>query len=102
MATSKETAEFILDTLGDRATFSVRPMFGEYCLCANRKPVGFICDETLFVKILPASQPLAHQCEQGSAYPGSKPYYMVDESLLHQPELGQILLSIAESLPAKK
>lgn len=102
MATSKDTAEFILDKLGDRVTFSVRPMFGEYCLYANRKPVAFICDDTLFVKIVPASEALAAECELGQAYPGSKPYYIADESLLDKPELVEILLAIADATPAKK
>ena len=101
MATSKDVAEFILDKLGDRATFSVRPMFGEYCLYANRKPVAFICDDTLFIKIVPASEALASQCEQGQAYPGSKLYYIADESLLDKPELVEILLAIAASLSVK-
>ena len=102
MATSKETAEFILDKLGDRTTFTVRPMFGEFCLYVNRKPVGFICDEMLFVKIVPASAILAAECEQGQAYPGSKPYYVIDESLLDKPELIDVLVAVGDSIPAKK
>jgi TfoX/Sxy family transcriptional regulator of competence genes len=102
MSTSKEIAEFILDKLGSPHTFSVRRMFGEYALYARGKTVGFICDDTLFIKILPASAQLAAICEQGPAYPGSKPYYIVDEAHLDLPQLPGILLAVAEAVPAKR
>jgi TfoX/Sxy family transcriptional regulator of competence genes len=102
MSTTKATAEFILDKLGDRNTFAVRPMFGEYALYAKGKTVGFICDDTLFVKILPASQPLADSCQRGPAYPGSKDYYVIEEWQFDEPQLAEVLLAVAETVPAKK
>ncbi len=102
MATSKATAAHILDSLGDQSTFSVRPMFGEYALYANGKTVGFICDDTLFIKIVPASSALMERYEQGQPYPGSKPYYVVEEDMYADPDLKEILLAIAASIPAKK
>ncbi len=102
MATQKETVEFLLEKLDDKR-FSVRPMFGEYALYADGKTVGFVCDDTLFVKILPESATLEDQCEKGEAYPGSKPYYVVEESQLSSIEdLPAILFDIAASIPAKK
>ncbi len=103
MATSPEAMEFILDKLGDRERFSVRRMFGEYALYADGKTVAFICDDTLFVKIVPASASLEEVCEQGEAYPGSKPYYVVGEDQLDTIEdLPGILYDIAATIPAKK
>lgn len=103
MATSKDTVEFILEKLRSPKRFSTRSMFGEYALYADGKVVGFICDDTLFVKILPASEELEALCEQGPAYPGSKLYYVVEEEDLTKIEqLPNILLAIAKSLPAKK
>lgn len=102
MSTSPESAAFILDALGDRTIFTVRRMFGEFCLYAHGKPVGFICNDTLFVKIASASMPLERLCEKGECYPGSKDYYIVDEGQLHMPELPNILRAVAESIPEKK
>jgi DNA transformation protein len=102
MSTSKDTIEFILDKLKDRSVFSIRSMFGEFALYAKGKTVAFVCEDTLFVKILPASENLAKICEQGPAYPSSKPYYVIEESQLDMPELPSILLAIADSIPAKK
>jgi len=103
MATEKETVEFILAKLRPRNRFSARAMFGEFALYADDKVVGLICDDRLFVKIVPASKVLETQCEQGPPYPGAKPHYIVDEGQLSTIEkLSTILFAIAESLPAKK
>ena len=103
MSTQKETIEFILDTLGDRRAFTARAMFGEYALYAEGKVVGLVCDDQLYVKILPASEALEAVCEKGEPYPKAKLHYVVEEGQLSQlEELPAILLNIAKSLPAKK
>jgi TfoX/Sxy family transcriptional regulator of competence genes len=103
MSTQKETVEFILEKLGESKRFAVRAMFGEYALYADGKVVGLVCDDQLYVKILPASKELEGICDKDEAYTGSKPYYVVEEVQLSQiPNLTEILISIAKSLPAKK
>ena len=102
MSTQKETIEFILEKLDDKR-FTTRAMFGEYALYADGKVVGLVCDDQLYVKILPASAGLEDICDKDEAYPGSKQFYVVEESQLSQiPNLSEILLKIAESLPEKK
>ncbi len=103
MSTQKETIEFILEKLGEPERFSTRAMFGEYALYADGKVVGLICDDQLYVKILPASAELESICDKDEAYPGSKPYYVVEESMLSQlTNLPEILFDIAKSLPTPK
>jgi len=107
MATRKETIEFILGKLRDRSRFSARAMFGEYALYADGKVVALVCNDLLYVKILPASQELARQCEQGEPYPGAKPHYLVEEDQLstiaNLPAiLGAIAASISEQKPKAK
>ena len=78
-------------------------MFGEYALYANGKVVALVCDDMLYVKILPASKALEGVCEKGEPYPSAKLYYIVEEEQLTKiPELTAILLAIAKSIPAKK
>jgi TfoX/Sxy family transcriptional regulator of competence genes len=102
MATQKGTIEFILEKLRDRKRFSARAMFGEYALYADGKVVALVCDDQLYVKILPASAELESVCEKGSPYPRAKPHYVVDEEQLSTIEsLPEILRAIAESLPKK-
>ncbi|MBS3923186.1 MAG: TfoX/Sxy family protein [Nitrosarchaeum sp.] len=103
MSTQKETVEFILEKLGELGRFAVRAMFGEYALYGDGKVVGLICDDQLYVKILPASAELEDICDKDEAYPGSRPHYVVEEVQLSQiPNLSEILINIAKSLPDKK
>ena len=101
MATEKATIEFILGKLRHIGRFSARAMFGEYALYADGKVVALVCDDRLFVKILPASQELEAICEKGEPYPGARPHYLIEEGQLGD-NLPAILIAIAESLPAKK
>lgn len=103
MATQIETIEFILDKLRDRGRFTARSMFGEYALYADGKVVGLVCDNLLYVKIVPASEALESLCVKDSPYPGARPHYLVEESQLSTiHNLAQILSGIGRSAPAKK
>jgi TfoX/Sxy family transcriptional regulator of competence genes len=103
MATQKATADFILCKLRHPKRFSVKSMFGEFALYADRKVAGFICDDLLYVKILPVSQELEPLCEKTPPYPGAKLYYLVEETQLSTlPNLPTILFAIADTLPVKK
>ena len=102
MATRRSTAEFILEQLGLPDRFSVRPMFGEFALYADGKPVAFICDDRLLVKIMPESAAL-NGCEHAQAYPGSKDYFLVPEDrITGDRKLPALLLRMAEVLPLPK
>jgi DNA transformation protein len=103
MATRKETVGFILEKLRDPKRFSARAMFGEYALYADGKVVALICDDRLYVKILPASAELETVCEKGEPYPRAKLHYIVEEGQLStMPRLSAILAEIGRSLPEKK
>jgi TfoX/Sxy family transcriptional regulator of competence genes len=103
MATQKDTIEFILSKLRDRSRFSARAMFGEYALYADGKVVALVCDDLLYVKILPASQALGRLCDKGEPYPGAKLHYLVEEGQLSTLEnLPAILAAVAASIREKK
>jgi DNA transformation protein and related proteins len=103
MPTQKSTIEFILTKLGGSPDFSARPMFGEYALYACGKVVALVCDDQLYVKILPASAELENSCDKDTPYPGAKPHYLIEEAQLSTlPSLPNILLAIAKSLPAER
>jgi DNA transformation protein and related proteins len=103
MPTQKDTIEFILGKLRDRSRFSARAMFGEYALYADGKVVALVCDDLLYVKILPASKGLERLCEKGEPYPGAKPHYLVEEGQLSTIDsLPAILCALAEAIPEKK
>ena len=103
MATEPDTAEYILDKLGDRQIFTVRRMFGNYALYANGLTVALICNDQLYVKILPESNKLEEVCEKDTPFPKAKLHYLVEESQLGEiADLPDILLDIAEALQVGK
>ncbi|MBL9128587.1 MAG: TfoX/Sxy family protein [Verrucomicrobiales bacterium] len=103
MATRADVVRFILEKLGSSGRFEAKPMFGEYGLYADGRFVAVICDDQLYVKIVPQSAPLAARCDQDAPYPGAKPHYLVEESLVSRlTELPSILLAMAAALPAKR
>ena len=103
MATTNETAQFILGKLRHPDRFTARRMFGEFGLYADGKMVALICDDRLYIKIAAASAELEHLCEKGEPYPRAKPHYLIDEGQLSTfPNLPAILLALAETLPEKK
>lgn len=103
MATRKDIAAFILEQLGHADRFSIKAMFGEFALYADGKPVAFVCNDQLFVKILPESAALDERCERAQAYLGSKDYYLVPEGIITgDHKLPELLLRIGSVVPAPK
>lgn len=103
MSTQPETIDFILAKLGDYERFTTRKMFGEYALYADGTVVALVCDDQLYIKIMPESAALADICEQDAPYPGAKPHYLVEEHQLSTiKELPEILIAIGKVLAKKK
>ncbi len=99
MSTSPDFVEYVLDKLDRNPRFYAKSMFGEYCLYADGRPVAFICDDTLFVKVLPASIALENICDKDSPYPKAKLYYVVTEEQLDSlRQLSNILFEISMSI----
>ena len=97
MATDKSFLKELLDGLWD---VRVYPMMGEYVLYCREKAVGCICDNNLFVKILPASEAMLAGAPEVPPYPGAKPRYLVqarDKAFLQE-----LLFAVADALPAPK
>lgn len=107
MATTPETIDFILASLGNSPRFTTRRMFGEYALYADGRVVALVCNDQLYVKILPESSELAACCEQDTPYSGARLHYVVEEDqLTHITNLDEILFHMATVLllpkPKKK
>ncbi len=101
MATQKGTIEFMLETLGK--DFSARAMFGEYALYSQGVVVALVCDDLLHVKIVPASEGLRGECEEGAPYPGAKLHYVVtEEDVRSREDLPEILGAVGEEVSLSK
>jgi TfoX/Sxy family transcriptional regulator of competence genes len=104
MATSEATMQFIEDQISHAGEIRSQKMFGEYALYIEKKVVGFVCDDTLFLKITDVGRKFAGKhYKEGEAYPGSKPYMQIPGEMLEDSEwLTQIVEITAEALPAPK
>ena len=102
MASTQDYIEYVIDQIGISSA-SYKKMFGEYALYIRGKVVGFVCDNTLFIKILPENELRGDSLERGPAYPGSKDYFIVDEHHLEDRTWLQEFVEItAEAVPEKK
>lgn len=102
MSTSKQTVAFIEDQL---APLDVRTksMFGEYAIYCNDKVVGFICDDTLFIKPSGADDFVQERTSLAPAYPGSKDYNSVPGDVLEDVAwLREAIERVADALPLPK
>lgn len=93
MSTSVSYMEFVLDQLRGVGAVRYRKMFGEYMVYVNDKPVLLVCDNTVFVKILPELSALMARAETGLPYPGGKEHYILD---IENVELARDVIAVLE------
>ena len=102
MATSKEYIEYVLECLNHIEGISARQMFGDYGLYMFKRVMGFVCDDQVFLKILPGSTlVLGEDAPTGEAYPGSKPYYII-EDLEDNEQMARLFRALYEDVPEPK
>ena len=102
MSTSALTMEYLEDQLAGLDVRTAR-MFGEFCVYVDGKVVGFVCDDTLFIKPSPMDPALLEGTEPGHPYPGSKEYHSVPGDLLENAEwVREALQATADALPAPR
>jgi DNA transformation protein len=77
MSTSQSTVDFLLDQLTEQGAFSVRKMFGEYCLYLSGVPVGLVCGNQLFLRDDPRLRTLIAEVTLGEPFPGAKPHICI-------------------------
>lgn len=85
MPNRPETLERILDAL-DPLPIRLQPMFGEHALYCDDRIFAFVCDDTLLLKLVPEAAELTEPLARGEAYPGSKPYGVVEVDRLDDTE----------------
>ena len=80
MATSVDFIEYVCDQVrgGTNCEILYKKMFGEYMVYANDKPVLLVCDDTVFVKVLPATEALLPNADKGLPYDGAKEHFVLD------------------------
>ena len=79
-------------------------MFGEYMVYVDDKPILLVCDNTVFVKILPCLDGLMTTAEKGQPYDGAKEHYLldIDNSELTREVIAALLPVVPVPKPQKK
>lgn len=104
MATTADFMEFVHSQVASVGNTSYKKMFGEYMLYCDGKPVLLICDNTVFVKQIPAAMNVfaAHNItpDIGTPYDGTKPHYILD---IENAQLASDMVAeLVRALPAPK
>jgi TfoX/Sxy family transcriptional regulator of competence genes len=78
MATSVDYIEFVCEQIAGVGAVRYKKMFGEYMVYVNDKPILLVCDDTVFVKIMPELDAFSDRLGKGFPYNGAKEHYSVD------------------------
>ena len=95
MATSQDYIEYVCEQIQSVGVIRYRKMFGEYMVYVNDKPILLVCDDTVFVKMLPEIETLMQDAETGKPYDGAKEHYILD---IDSRELAETTINILESI----
>ena len=103
MATDPRTVAFLMEQLAALDSARARPMFGEYGLSCDGKPVGVICDDRLFVKPTPAGRSWAGEVTDEPPYRGARPAMVIVADRWDDAEwLCELIRLTADALPVPK
>jgi hypothetical protein len=78
MSTTSEFIEYVAGQAADTGEVRYKKMFGEYLVYIDDKPILLVCDNTVFVKLLPCLDTLMATADKGCPYDGAKEHYMLD------------------------
>ena len=79
MATSREFIEYVLEKVKTDGKVDCKKMFGEYMVYVDEKPILLVCDDTVFIKILPETKAiLGDDAQTGYPYDGAKEHFAID------------------------
>lgn len=100
MSCSAEFINAVTEILRPLGEVRTRMMMGDYVVYLNDKLVATACDNTLYVKQLPAIAELMAGAEVGPPYPGAKPQYILP--LTDPQHVRRVIAALYSILPAPK
>ena len=100
--TTIDYIKFVCEQIRGDFNIQYKKMFGEYMIYANDKPILLVCDNCVYVKILPQLESLLCKAQKGIQYQCAKEHYILD---IENAELVKEIIPILEHitpLPKKK
>lgn len=101
MASDREFVEYVCEQAGGAGDITFIKMFGEYGVYCNGKIIGLVCDNQFFLKITKSGRALLLGVEEAPAYPGSRPYFVID-ALEDREALSAAVKATYDELPMSK
>jgi len=100
MATTADYIEYVCGQIEGIGAVRNKKMFGEYMVYVNDKPILLVCDNTVYVKMLPCLDETMSAAEKGCPYKGAKEHYILD---VDDRELAcAVALSLEQVIPVPK
>lgn len=99
MATTAEYVDFVCERIDGMGAVRRQKMFGEYMVYLNGKPIFLVCDNTVFVKIIPELSEVMADAQRGLPYPGGKEHYILDIENAETTQKAASILEAATPLP---
>lgn len=102
MGSTADFAAYVCEQLEGIGAVRARKMFGEYMVYVNDKPVILVCDDTVFVKMLPCLEELLREATTGYPYNGAKEHYILDPDDREGMQKAALLAEAVTPLPKKR
>lgn len=104
MATTVDYIEYVCAQAAGDWAVRYRKMFGEYMVYVEDKPLLGVCNNTVYVKILPCLEALMSHADKGHPYDGAKEHYIldIDDAALTRQVIEALLPVIPLPKPRKK
>jgi TfoX/Sxy family transcriptional regulator of competence genes len=102
MSSDLKFVQHVYDFVRDVGEVSYKKMFGEYAVYVGPKVVALVCDNSLFLTPTEAGRSLLESPIEASPYPGSKPYFLLDEHLDNRELLSDLFRVTEAALPPPK
>lgn len=102
MASSQDFVSYVCEQLEGVGSLRARKMFGEYMIYVNEKPVLMVCDNMVYVKVLPCLAELLSDHPAAPPYPGAKEHYILDPDERDKLRQAAMLAEGVTPLPKKR
>lgn len=102
MSTTADFIEFVCEQIQGAGNIRHKKMFGEYMVYVNELPVLLVCDNTVYVKMIPAVEQMMQDAPKGYPYKGAKQHHILDVEDRSLAKDVTILLAQNTSPPKRK
>ncbi|MBN2790159.1 MAG: TfoX/Sxy family protein [Candidatus Delongbacteria bacterium] len=102
MASDQEFVDYVIGQIDSEHEISYKKMFGEYGIYINKKIVGLICDNNLFIKPTDNGRKFIGVPDEVPPYPGAKNSFLIGEQIEDREWLSRLLKISYNQLPEPK